>query len=56
MVFAYSVIILRLGKYEQRLGDRGNPNKLQYRRQVIKMLFVYMLNMVSNGAPRLLMH
>ncbi|XP_076369179.1 substance-K receptor-like [Tachypleus tridentatus] len=44
MTVAYVVIICSLDRYEQQPFLRENPIKLKYRRRVIKMLFVYLLN------------
>ncbi|XP_054712164.1 substance-K receptor-like [Uloborus diversus] len=44
MAVAYTAIILQLDKYEHQLFLREHPLKMKYRKKVIKVLFMYVLN------------
>lgn len=44
MTVAYSMIIIQLEKYEQHLSLEQQPLKKKYRRKVLKMLFIYLVN------------
>ncbi|KAI1291840.1 Neuropeptide FF receptor 2 [Halotydeus destructor] len=48
---AYTVILCRLSKYEARLGDRGNPVKVKYRREILRMLFIYVITCLICWLP-----
>lgn len=44
MAVAYTAIILQLDKYEHQLFLREHPLKMKYRKKVIKVLFMYVIN------------
>ncbi|GIX81856.1 substance-K receptor [Caerostris darwini] len=47
MAVAYTAIILQLDKYEHQLFLREHPLKMKYRKKVIKVLFMYVLNYLA---------
>uniref|UniRef100_A0A2L2YAV8 Substance-K receptor n=1 Tax=Parasteatoda tepidariorum TaxID=114398 RepID=A0A2L2YAV8_PARTP len=47
MAVAYTAIILQLEKYEHQLFLREHPLKMKYRKKVIKVLFMYVLNYLA---------